>query len=380
LQRDKWILNSSFPLAGTITTYLGTLLPILVARWSLSDAQAGQLFTAQFVGAMAGSLSQGWITGHWGAARCVAIGYLLMALGTAGIASGGLNAGLAAIFCAGVGIGWSVPGSNWLAAKYSSDDPGRAINALNAAWCAGAVVGPALIARALLWIGLLPTLLVVSAILVIVTIAAWTLKDVEEPADLEASGGNSRRRVRNLAFVAAAVLFLYVGFETGISGWTPSLALRELKANQADAALAQTAFWAAVLVTRVTVSFTALSRWIGMRSLVAGLSSAAIGVVCMTTTHDRVVLGLGVILAGMGCATIFPTVVSLFQMRAGAGSETWLGFIIAAGSCGASLIPWLIGASSTWFGGLAWSMITILLAACAGMGLLLPAMREQKRF
>ncbi len=39
---------------GILTTLLGPMLPILIARWGLSDQQAGNLFLVQFLASLAG--------------------------------------------------------------------------------------------------------------------------------------------------------------------------------------------------------------------------------------------------------------------------------------------------------------------------------------
>lgn len=358
-------------------TYLGTLLPLLTKRWALSDAQAGELFTAQFAGAMSGSLTQGFIAVRIGAHRCVPLGFALMAIGTAGVAFGdGLIVGMIALFLTGIGIGWAVPAENWLAGRYSPpEDQARAINVLNAWWCAGAVVGPALIARGLVAIRFEWTLGIVTLVVALIAVLSWGLTDAKDGELRQSSTADSRRRVRNLALIVSAMLFLYVGTETAISGWTPTLAARELGLSAADASLALSAFWASVLAARVLVSFTFLSRWVGMRSLVVGLSSAAAGVALMTLPRNRVGLAVGVVFAGMGCATIFPTIIALFQKRAGVGSESWVGIVIAAGSLGASTIPWVVGASASGLGGLRWSLLAILVAAITGIAAFLPTMR-----
>jgi MFS transporter, FHS family, glucose/mannose:H+ symporter len=383
LRRDSLILNLSFPLAGTVTTFLGTLLPLLMARWSLNDAQGGRLFTAQFIGAMAGSLSQGWISSRWGANRCVAAGYLLTACGVAGMAWGDLFFGMGAILVAGIGIGWSVPASNWLAAQYAKEgEAPHAINVLNAAWCAGAMAGPALLARAAARVGLPAALLSLSAVLLAAFVAATLLGDGAAPIQgVALSDRLDRAHVRRLALVAAAILFLYVGIENGINGWTPSLAMRKLHLTNADASLAQSAFWIAVLSTRIAVSFSGLSRWVGPQSLVAGLCTILTGVVCMTATQSRTIAAAGVLLSGIGCSTIFPTVVSLFQSRAGEGGEAWIGFVIAMGSCGASVIPWLMGAAASLgaLGGLSGSLLLVTAAGCAGMMSLLLLLRRPQQ-
>ena len=44
-----------FFVAGIATVMLGPLLPALIARWHIQDAQAGTLFTATFAGQLCGA-------------------------------------------------------------------------------------------------------------------------------------------------------------------------------------------------------------------------------------------------------------------------------------------------------------------------------------
>jgi fucose permease len=44
------LVHSGFIVAGAVTIILGPILPILIARWSLSDERAGLFFTLQFCG------------------------------------------------------------------------------------------------------------------------------------------------------------------------------------------------------------------------------------------------------------------------------------------------------------------------------------------
>ena len=39
---------------GILTTLLGPMLPILIARWTMNDTQAGNLFLVQFLAALVG--------------------------------------------------------------------------------------------------------------------------------------------------------------------------------------------------------------------------------------------------------------------------------------------------------------------------------------
>src|SRR5438093_13545926 len=46
------LIHVGFVLTGVMTTLLAPTLPILSARWSLKDRQAGYLFTSQFAGSI----------------------------------------------------------------------------------------------------------------------------------------------------------------------------------------------------------------------------------------------------------------------------------------------------------------------------------------
>src|SRR5438270_7102861 len=68
---------------GILNTMLGPMLPILIARWSLNDAQAGNLFLVQFLASMMGVQLSAVLLARWGFRPAFLSGLLLMACGTA---------------------------------------------------------------------------------------------------------------------------------------------------------------------------------------------------------------------------------------------------------------------------------------------------------
>src|SRR5580658_8481580 len=60
------VVHAGFVLAGIVTTLLGPILPILIARWSLSDERAGLFFVCQFGTSMIGVVSLGALIPRWG--------------------------------------------------------------------------------------------------------------------------------------------------------------------------------------------------------------------------------------------------------------------------------------------------------------------------
>ena len=51
---------------GILTTLLGPMLPILMARWAMNDTQAGNLFLVQFLASLTGVQISGVQLARWG--------------------------------------------------------------------------------------------------------------------------------------------------------------------------------------------------------------------------------------------------------------------------------------------------------------------------
>ena len=140
------LIYLGFVLTGIVTTLLGPMIPILSARWDIGDDRTGYLFTAQFVGALSGTLATGWLFTRFGYVRPIAVAFFLMSAGTAALAVAPWPAGLGSVLTYGVGLGVVVPGINLFVAETVADRRAAALNVLNFLWGVGAVSGPPVIA------------------------------------------------------------------------------------------------------------------------------------------------------------------------------------------------------------------------------------------
>ena len=68
---------------GILTTILGPMLPILIARWAINDTQAGNLFLVQFLASLVGVQLSGVLLARFGFRPAFLLGLLLMAGGVA---------------------------------------------------------------------------------------------------------------------------------------------------------------------------------------------------------------------------------------------------------------------------------------------------------
>src|SRR6266853_6509174 len=79
------VVHSGFIVAGAVTVILGPILPILIARWSMTDERAGLFFTLQFCGNLLGIISLGFLISWRGYGQTLAAGFTFMALGIAAL-------------------------------------------------------------------------------------------------------------------------------------------------------------------------------------------------------------------------------------------------------------------------------------------------------
>ena len=85
-----FLLHADFLLTGIVMTFLGPMLPILAARWAMSDAVSGRLYLTQFISSMFGMLSSAPVVQRRGYRFTFIIG-LLASLWSA-------NAGMKSLF------------------------------------------------------------------------------------------------------------------------------------------------------------------------------------------------------------------------------------------------------------------------------------------
>lgn len=369
MKRQLAILLAAFPLSGLMTVLQGTLLPWLAEAHAVSDGSAGALFAIQFLAATAVSASYGWTAGRRPAVRIVAVSYLVMAAGAAACAAGSLPAARAGVALYGAGLGLNIASVNLAVARTGALPAVRALNLLNAFWGAGAVAGPAIVAWALARAGLPVVMGSLSLTLAAAAAASFTLRSGSTGPE---SGRRQKRGMAGpLPWAPLLYLFLYVGAETCLSGWLPTLGRRLLGLDPPGAALAQSLFWLSILAGRVlsaAVAAAAPLRW-----MAAGLGVAGAGLILVLRPAGPAAFYLGASLAGLGLAPQFPTAVALCQHQFPARAAAWTGLLLAGGGLGGALWPWLLGLSGEALGSLPLAAGGVL-ALLAAMFFLLPAL------
>ncbi|MGC2771242.1 MAG: MFS transporter [Candidatus Sulfotelmatobacter sp.] len=369
-------LHAGFAVTGVATTLIGPILPILIARWSLSDQRAGLFFTSQFCGSMAGVASIRWLIGR-GYRQAFVCGFILIAAGVAGLNLGSNGACLGATFVFGCGLGQVLSTGNLWVAEIAKARRVAALSILNLQWGIGAIGCSPLVMLAQRHEAtpLLLCVLAAGSALTALILAAMNLEpaethEAEEQPKLGLREGISRRST----FSLAALFFLYVGSENSVAGWVASLTKR-MNSDSGDLwALAPMFFWGGLIAGRALVPMLPLRRL--ERTLMAsGLILAAAGICVLLRARTFASVAFSVTAAGFGLAAIYPILVAWLVKAFGQRSRRIGAIMFALAGMGGAVMPWFVGLTSTRIGSLRAGLL-VPLAGCLAMLALIATMLE----
>jgi len=334
---------------GILTTILGPMLPLLIARWTLNDTQAGNLFLIQFLASLVGVQLSGVLLSKLGYRPSFLLGLLLMAAGAATLYTGSLWLGMASIAVYGLGLGLIVPTDNLLIAEISTGSRTGAVSLLNFFWGVGAVFCSLTVAWAAAH-KLVPFFLgSVSLFLVVLAVAARTL-----PFPLAAPSEHRAIPWREcfanpVIWLFASVFFLYPGAETAVGGWIGSYVAR--LGEPKIAPLMPAFFWSALTAGRALGS-VALHHLPEQRVLRAGYASASAGIALLLLAHNLTGVIAGALITGLSYATLYPINVARLSQHFGVAARSIGAVMFSLASIGPAVIPWLVGVTSQHTGSL----------------------------
>jgi FHS family glucose/mannose:H+ symporter-like MFS transporter len=373
------LLHGGFVVTGIMTTFIGPLLPVLATRWSLTDAQAGELITAQFVGSMAGVALSGILTLRRGFKFPIALGFGCMCFAVIGLMSGSWKVALALFFCNGAGLGLVIPTTNLLIAETNSHNASSALNLLNFSWGAGATICPFVVAGLMSMRGL-PVLLVALASLSALLAASFVFGanafQQSSPTTAKEAIVASKSNAIRFVVLLGAMFFLYLGTESAVGQWVASYTKR-IHVSQGDFwMLSPSFFWGALLAGRAFAPIAL--RWIAEIKLARmGGMLAICGIGILLQASTPIAIAAGASLAGFGLAPVYPITIAVLTKEYGAASSRISGVLFALAGLGGAIMPWLVGLVSTHFADLKLGLLIPLISA--GMMVLLYFQRLHTR-
>jgi FHS family glucose/mannose:H+ symporter-like MFS transporter len=344
-QRLVLAAQLAFLPTGILTTLLGPMLPLLIARWNLTDTQAGNLFLVQFLSSLVGVQLSGLLLSRLGFRPSFLLGLLLMACGAAALYMGSVGLGMASVAVYGLGLGLIIPTDNLLIAEISSDSRSSAVSLLNFYWGIGAVLCSLLVAWAAAHRALPFFLGGVSLFLMLL---AFVMRGLPFPPAIPVKErvSNWRELVRSPAiWLFAAVFFLYPGAETAVGGWIGSYVSRLGPREAAMAPLMPAFFWAALTLGR-GLGTLLLARVPEHRVLRTGFASGSAGIVLMIGSPTLPGVIAGALITGLSYATLYPITVARLSQRFGVAARSIGSVMFSLASVGPAVIPWMVGVTS----------------------------------
>jgi len=355
------LLHGCMLLSGFGMVFLGPVLPLLAANAHATDSGSGLFFTAQFVGSFFGGVTTSrrlWFSLIRGSAAAAA-GFAALALCTQVHASPLVDA--AALLPLGFGVGQMLTSANLLASERFVEGRGAALARVNFSLSLGAVFAPFLLGWLLSSVALFPLLLAAAVFFALCCVAA--LINAKQPSLIATQGqegGAAPERLSRTAFIYfAALLLLYGGVETSISGWITTFGTRYGANTLRLSTLGATALWIGITAGRGLAPMV-LKRMQERTLLTATLVASAVLMALLSAASGAAsIIGLALLL-GMALASWFPLVLSAMLSEGATAGEA--GTVIAVSGLGAASLPFLVGAVSRGTGSLRVALLVPLFA------------------
>ncbi len=322
----------TFLLMGALASAYGPMLELLTRRFGIGLPVAGEVLSVHFAGALTGVVV--WmrmlerVSGRLGVAAALAV----TGLGCAGAAAApSWPAFLVAVFMVGIGFGALDIALTQLVAHSEGQRRSALLNALSGAYAVGAVAGPILVSVAggrrlsLLYAG------GAALAFILIPAAARVSGRLTAPSAGDVAKRTTGRGGLIVIFVVAFVL--YVGVETGTSGWMASH-LESVGIGSVAAATLTSGFWLALALGRLLVAL--VPPTVPEPAIVLAGTAVAAGALLAAVYSPAAPVAY--IVTGLGVAPIWPTAV-VWLARLNPGDARATSWLFPAAMAGGALIP-----------------------------------------
>jgi fucose permease len=371
------LLFAGFVLTGLEITLSGPMLPLFISRWSLNDSQAGIFFAVEFSASLAGVWLSSLITHYLGSRTSLVLGYAFMTAGLTTVNASSMTVVLFALGALGIGYGLVVPPTNLAVAEIGGARSASLVSLVNLAWGSGAASCSLLVTFALKY-GFLTRMLYVSAglgaLLAFFIIFAELPKREHPTADVANKTVVASTGLKT-TLVLAALFFLYVGVEVSLGSWAAAHAKRLSGGGTFWSTLAPMFFYGGLLVGRASGPFI-LARVREYRLVMSALIVVSVAITLLVLATRQGFAFASMVLAGLGCATVFPVYIAWLSRWYGVRAVRLGGLMFSMSSVGSAVGPWFVGFVSDHAGGLRVGLLVPLASAVAMIFLLLLVRRQ----
>lgn len=337
------LLHIAFFVSGISTVLIGQVLPILLNKLSLNDAQASYFFTWQFSGSIIGT----GLTNRFGKKgkflTATILGCFFMALGIVLLNADSYQICLFGFFFNGIGIGLTLPSINMLTLEFNIERAGSALSILNFFWGIGAIISQPFIDFFTRGTNIFTPTLILSSVLALVGALI-----IFQPSGIErkniSAGANEEADppiwTRPLAWTIALFNFIHVGFESAMGGWLKTYTQRVEGVSLWFPPIFLYFLFFVIGRGVAPVFFRFLNE---NKMIMLGLLAILGGMIILLSAESATFLSLGASLSGFGTSWIFPTNISRFSKIFGATATRRATPLFICGTFGSMFTTWLIG-------------------------------------
>jgi fucose permease len=326
---------------GMVAAMLGTILPDLSKRFSLTPRQNGNIALAQAIGLIIASVSVGPLVDNEGKKVGVLLGLALIALALF-LLPKSKSYGQIAVYMLVLGVGGGIIVT---AANAVVNDMGGAalFNFINLFFGLGGLATP-LISANLLGSNS-QKLCYLTAILTAVTLAVSAAAPIPGPTGERGFQFSQAGDLLGspVLWLLSLFLFLYVACEVGVWNWLARHLIAQGIPESKALNILSLGFALGMLIGRMAVA--PLFKFVSPvdATLIAAVLMAVTTFLALRTTHPTVAW-VTVFFAGVAMAPVFPTTLAIAGAAFKTGTATALGIVITSGWIGLAVSSRIIGA------------------------------------
>jgi len=344
-RRLTWLAYACLFVEGINAGWIGPFLPEISELVHDSIDNAGLIVSATAAGYLVALLAAGETSHRWSAQKTLAASMLMVSAGLFGLSVAPALIGmLCAAFVAGLGYGAIDVASNAVVVDLNRESLAAALNYLHVMFGVGALLGPILAGFALashlrysIMFG------AGSAFSALIALLLATTPTIEARIVTVRGDGFLPMLTRPLIWALGAVLFLYVGAETGIGAWLFLYLRTSAALSKSLASWGVSLYWAGLIIGRLIGG--RLARYIAARefTMLAAAVSAAALVVLIAAPTMRALAAPMIVLIGFGYGPIFPNMIAVGAARFPSEVGRMTSIVVAGGALGGIFVPWIMG-------------------------------------
>lgn len=362
-----WPLLFSFLTFGVSLTIIGALLPKILVSFHWSYTAAGLVLGAASIGYASSTLSGGLLIQRLGPKAVLVLGLCLLAVSLYFFGSlPFVLFNLAMSLAIGAGQGTLEVVVNYSLVRMERKTQSHLMSFSHAAFSVGAVGGPAVVAlvlsHGLQW----QTVYHLTALLTLAVAVMGLLLPFHRIRNVDVDRGD-RRGLRPLLrhpmlVLSFALLFVYVGLESGISNWVSEYYVTIFGTPVGTGAFMVSLFWFGIFTGRVLVPIVYRGPRQAETLFVLGLLYT-VSLLLALLMPGPISAAVFFYLTSLGCSAIYPLVMTLLGRYFDKGQSVAVGVAATGGGVGSFVFPVLMSGVAQALGLKAGFVVYLLMGA-----------------